>query len=121
MCLHLHLRCVWSLRVLPIAELVQRLSSGLLIPFYSTGIMCYSNPNPIWGVWRWHEDDVTARTRGGTEISLHESRLQLAALLRTHQIIAVICGGDTNVLEGGGSVALCFVSAVQFRLAVCFA
>ncbi len=66
-CLHLHERRPGSLPVLCIAELVQRLSFGLLIPFYSTGIMCYSNPNPIWGAWRWHEDDVTARTRGETE------------------------------------------------------
>lgn len=37
---------------------------GLLIPFYSSGIMRYSNPNPICGVRRWHEDDVTAGTSG---------------------------------------------------------
>lgn len=66
-CSHLHERCLGSLHVLCIAELAQRLSFGLLIPFYSTGIMCYSNPNPIWGVWRWHEDDVRARTRGEAE------------------------------------------------------
>lgn len=60
-------RCLGCLCVLCLAEWVQRLSFGLLIPFYSAGIMCYSNPNPIWGVWRWHGDDVTARTTGGTE------------------------------------------------------
>lgn len=37
---------------------------GLLIPFYCSGIMRYSNLNPIWGVRRWHEDDVTVGTRG---------------------------------------------------------
>lgn len=62
-----------ELPVLCVAELVQRLNFGLLIPFYSTGIMCYSNPNPIWGVWRWHEDVVTARTRGGTENHSHNA------------------------------------------------
>lgn len=75
-----------------IAELVQRLSFGLLIPFYSTGIMCYSNPNPIWGVWRWHEDDVMAGTRGETEnhrpprshkLSMRD-RLQLTACLNDY-------------------------------------
>lgn len=86
--------------VLCIVELVQRLSFGLLIPFYSTGIMCYSNPSPIWGVWRWHEDDVTVRTRGETEnhrptLSMRD-RLLLAACssdytenLCPQQIIAV--------------------------------
>lgn len=67
-CPHLHERQhAGSLPGLCIAELVQRLSFGLLIPFYSTGIMYYSNPNPIWDVWRWHEDDVMAETRGETE------------------------------------------------------
>lgn len=54
----------------------------LLIPFYSAGIMCYSNPNPIWGVWRWHEGDVIAGTRGGggnhrraRVITLHERQI----------------------------------------------
>lgn len=60
------------------AELVQRLSFGLLIPFYSSGIMCYSNPNPIWGVWRWHEDDVVAGTRGDTEKNHRPTQSQLS-------------------------------------------
>lgn len=66
-CLHLYDRRPGSLPFLCIAVLVQRLSFGLLIPFHSTGIMCYSNPSPIWGVWRRHEDDVMARTRGDRE------------------------------------------------------
>lgn len=67
-CLCVHNRMKGSILPGPrIAELVQRLSFGMLIPFYSAGIMCYSNPNPIWGLWRWHEDDVTAGTRRDTE------------------------------------------------------
>lgn len=89
LCLHLHERRPGRLPVLCIAELVQRLSFGLLIPFYSTGIMCYSNPNPIWGAWRWHEDDVTARTRGETEnhrpthrvTTLHERQITSGRML----------------------------------------
>lgn len=49
-CVCLHFPIYGGLPGLCIAELQQRLSFGLLIPFYSTGIMCYSNPNPIWGV-----------------------------------------------------------------------
>lgn len=64
MCVYIRMKGIQgACPVLCIAELVQRLSFGLLIPFYSTGIMCYSNPSPIWGVWRWHEDDVTARDK----------------------------------------------------------
>lgn len=87
--LHLHKRDPARLPVHCIAELVQRLSFGLLIPFYSTGIMCYSNPNPIWGVWRWHEDDVTARTRGETENYWPESQLSTR-----HRLLLAACLND---------------------------
>lgn len=84
-CVYICMKCI--LPVLCAVELVKRLSFGLLIPFYSTGIMFYSNPNPIWGVWRWHEDDVTVRTRRETENQHGESqpsardRLQLPTRL----------------------------------------
>lgn len=82
------MKCI--LPVLCTVELVKRLSFGLLIPFYSTGIMFYSNPNPIWGVRRWHEDDVTVRTRRETENQHGESqpstrdRLQLPTRLNDY-------------------------------------
>lgn len=95
-CLHLYGRRPGSLAFLCIAALVQRLSFGLLIPFYSTGIMCYSNPSPIWGVWRRHEDDVTARTRGDTEnhrpslslLSMRDRLQRLHASMITLEVFA---------------------------------
>lgn len=62
--------CVYNLRVSVCAcvcgqamQQQQRLSCVLLIPFSRSGIMGYSNPGPIWGLWRWHRPDVTAKDR----------------------------------------------------------